>query len=76
MDTVNLKGKYFEPLVKQGQSIKKGQLLMTFDVAAIQEAGYVLQTPVIVTNYKQFLEVVTTSDTHVEPTDTLLTIIA
>ena len=48
---------------------------MTFDMTAIQEAGYVLQTPVIVTNYKQFLEVVTTSDTHVEPTDTLLTVI-
>ena len=75
MDTVNLKGKYFNPLVKQGQGIKKGQLLMTFDMTAIQEAGYVLQTPVIVTNYKQFLEVVTTSDTHVEPTDTLLTVI-
>lgn len=75
MDTVNLKGKYFEPLVKQGDQVEKGQLLLTFDIAAIKEAGYVLQTPVIVTNYKQFLDVVETQESHVEVLDSILTVI-
>lgn len=50
MDTVNLQGKGFNPLVKTGDSIKKGQVLLTFDIEMIQENGYPVTTPIILTN--------------------------
>jgi PTS system beta-glucosides-specific IIC component len=58
MDTVNLEGEYFVPKVKQEDIIKKGQLLLEFDVKAIQEAGYSIDTPIVVTNTKDYLDVV------------------
>ncbi|MGM0237901.1 PTS system trehalose-specific EIIBC component [Enterococcus sp. AZ103] len=54
IDTVQLDGKYFTSHVSQGDPVKKGQLLMEFDVAAIKAAGYEIQTPVIVTNGTDF----------------------
>lgn len=50
IDTVNLKGKYFTAHVKQGDTIKKGQLLIEFDTEAITEAGYNDEVMVIITN--------------------------
>lgn len=50
MDTVELKGKGFNPLVKTGDLVKKGQVLMTFDLEMIQEEGYPITTPIILTN--------------------------
>lgn len=46
-DTVNLKGEGFTCNVKDGQKIKKGDLLGTFDMAVIKDKGYNLATPVI-----------------------------
>ena len=54
LDTVKLAGKYFEALVSQGDKVKKGQLLLKFDAAAIKAAGYDTTTPVIVTNAAEF----------------------
>ncbi|BCN29304.1 PTS beta-glucoside transporter subunit IIBCA [Anaeromicropila herbilytica] len=50
LDTVNLEGKYYTPKVNSGDSIKKGQLLLEFDLEKIKEAGYDVITPVILTN--------------------------
>lgn len=50
LDTVKLEGKGYTPLVKNGDQVKRGQLLLRFDIAAIQAAGYDVTTPVIVTN--------------------------
>lgn len=50
LETVNLKGKYFEAHVKQDEVIKKGQLLITFDLKKIEEAGYNMISPVVITN--------------------------
>ena len=50
MDTVNLEGKGFTAHVAQGDSVKAGDLLITFDMEAIQAAGYPTETPVIITN--------------------------
>ena len=57
MDTVELKGKGYEPMVKVGDKVKKGQLLLKFDMAAISAAGYKLTTPVIITNTDDFTSV-------------------
>ena len=58
IDTVNLKGKYFESFVKQGDRVKKGQLLVKFDVNKIKQAGYILDTPIIVTNSNKYTKVI------------------
>lgn len=58
IDTVNLKGKYFESKVKDGQEIKKGDLLETFDVKEIKTAGYDTIVPIIVTNSNNFDDVI------------------
>ena len=50
IDTVKLDGKYFEAHVEDGQKIKKGDLLITFDMDKIREAGFKLTTPMIICN--------------------------
>ncbi|WP_367006790.1 PTS system trehalose-specific EIIBC component [Streptococcus sp. ZY19097] len=55
MDTVNLDGKGFEAHVKQGDHVKVGDKLISFDISAIKEAGYPVETPVIVTNQDTYL---------------------
>lgn len=50
MDTVSLEGKGYTAHVKEGDSVKKGQLLLTFDMDVIKAAGYPLTTPMVVTN--------------------------
>ena len=54
MDTVNLEGKGFEAHVAQGDKVSVGDKLISFDMSAIKEAGYVTETPVIITNQDQF----------------------
>lgn len=58
LDTVNLKGKYFKLRVKEGQRVRKGDLLETFNISEIQEAGYDTVASVIVTNEKDFDDIV------------------
>ena len=54
LDTVKLNGEHFEAKVAQGDMVKKGQLLLEFDEAAIKAAGYDTTTPVLVTNAAEF----------------------
>ncbi|MGY4841316.1 beta-glucoside-specific PTS transporter subunit IIABC [Weissella cibaria] len=50
IDTVQLDGQYFEQFVEQGQKVKVGDKLVTFDRAAIAAAGYDTTVMMIVTN--------------------------
>lgn len=50
LNTVALEGKYFKALVSEGDNVKAGQPLLTFDAKAIAAEGYDLTTPVVVTN--------------------------
>ena len=50
INTVELGGKYFDVKVAEGDTVKKGQLLTTFDMEAIKAAGYPCTTPMIVCN--------------------------
>lgn len=50
VNTVELEGKYYEAHVAQGDEVKPGQLILTFDIQKIQEAGYPVVTPVIIAN--------------------------
>lgn len=50
LETVNLEGRPFKIHVNSGDAIKKGQLLLEFDIDAIKAAGCKIETPVLVTN--------------------------
>lgn len=50
IDTVNLNGQYFDAHVKTGDTIRKGDLLLSFDREAIRKAGYDITVPIVVTN--------------------------
>jgi PTS system beta-glucosides-specific IIC component len=54
MDTVKLDGKGFNPQVKEGDVVKKGQLLLKFDIDFIKSQKLPVVTPVIVTNGDDF----------------------
>ena len=49
IDTVNLQGKYFDVQVSEGQELKKGACILTFDMAQIEKAGYDTTTSLILT---------------------------
>ncbi|HGF7555617.1 beta-glucoside-specific PTS transporter subunit IIABC [Enterococcus faecium] len=73
LDTVQLEGKYFESLVQQGERVKQGDLLLRFDKKKIEEEGYSLETPVIVTNYTDYLDILENQGETVGPDDALIT---
>lgn len=50
LDTVQLDGKYFDAKVSAGDKVKKGDLLLEFDINAIKAEGYDITTPIICTN--------------------------
>lgn len=59
MDTVKLNGRCFTIHVEEGEQVKKGQLLLEFDIPGIKEAGYEVTTPIIITNSDEFNDVET-----------------
>lgn len=75
MDTVKLEGKYFTPKAQQGDRVKQGDLLLEFDIDGIRSEGYTLETPVIVTNSDNYLDVVGAEEEHIAYNTALLTVI-
>ena len=62
VDTVKLEGKHFTSHVAQGDTVKKGQLLLEFDPDAIRAEGYETTTPVLVTNAADYGKITFTLD--------------
>lgn len=50
IDTVQLEGRHYHILVEAGQLVKAGELVATFDLEEIKKEGYVVITPVVVSN--------------------------
>ncbi|APB69933.1 PTS beta-glucoside transporter subunit IIABC [Paenibacillus polymyxa] len=75
VNTVKLKGQFFDKRVKEGDIVKQGQLLLEFDIEQIKAAGYTTSTPIIVTNSAQYLDVLNTMETEVKREDYLLTVV-
>ncbi|MGL5314272.1 MAG: beta-glucoside-specific PTS transporter subunit IIABC [Peptostreptococcaceae bacterium] len=76
LNTVQLDGKYFETKVKQGDKVKKGQTLVTFDKEMIIKEGYSLETPVLVTNYTDYIDIVEKTQKSINKNEELITVLA
>ncbi|TFC54184.1 PTS beta-glucoside transporter subunit EIIBCA [Cryobacterium sp. TMT2-15-1] len=76
IDTVNLGGKGFEVKVAAGDRVEAGTPLVTFDRKVIEDAGYSLVTPVLVTNPKKFGSVDQAASGQVEVGSPLITVTA
>ncbi|HJC49315.1 MAG TPA: glucose PTS transporter subunit IIA [Candidatus Anaerostipes avistercoris] len=57
IDTVQLEGKHYDVKVETGQKVKKGDLLLVCDRAAIEKEGYKTVTPMIISNTADFSDV-------------------
>lgn len=75
LETVNLNGNHFSPKVKVGDVVKKGELLLEFDLDKIVSEGYDITTPIVITNTNDFLEISADHLGGINETDELLTIV-
>lgn len=57
LDTVNLKGEHFTSEVTQGQKVKRGDKLGSFDLEAVKKAGYDPTVMMVVTNTADYASV-------------------
>ena len=72
LDTVMLKGEHYTAHVESGASVKKGDLLLEFDMEAIAAAGYDTVTPVVICNADDYKDVIRTTGKQVEPGDVVM----
>ena len=54
VDTVKMNGSGFTVLVSEGDKVKAGHKLMTFDISKIKEAGYSATSAVLLTNSEDY----------------------
>ena len=76
LDTVNLEGKGFDVKVSQGDRVSEGQELVRVDRSVIEQAGYPLTTPVLITNTASFASVEVVGGDSVEPGQALIKVTA
>ncbi len=74
IDTVNLNGRNFDVKVQEGARVKKGDLLMTFDMSAIKKSGYKVTTPIIICNSDDFSNIEFTANGNVNIGDDIIKI--
>lgn len=72
LDTVKLGGKYFTSHIKVGDKIKKGDLLVEFDISAIEREGFETITPILVTNVDDYNNVISLIDKEVKENEELI----
>ena len=58
MDTVNLHGEGFREKIKKGDRVEAGDLLMEVDLDLIKEKGFSTETPILITNYDDLLDII------------------
>lgn len=75
MNTVELEGNHFTAYINQGDKVKAGQKLISFDTEAIRAEGYSLLTPVIVTNSSDYSDIQTTHSKEVTAKDDLIEVV-
>lgn len=71
VDTVEMKGDGFASSVKEGQKVKKGELLLTMDLDKISAAGHPATVITVVTNTDDLSAVKLVANGPVQPGDDL-----
>ena len=72
LDTVELKGKHYTIHAHDGDKVKKGDLLIEFDAAAIAAEGYDTITPVVICNTDDYATITPHTGKTVAPGDLVL----
>ena len=72
LETVGLEGKPFQVKVQNGQKVKKGDVLMIADLAAIEAAGLPTITPVLICNTDDYTTFNTTTGKAVTNADVVI----
>ena len=73
LETVNLNGKYFETLVKEGDKVEIGTPILNVDLDRVKKSGYDTVTPVIITNSMGFEDFVPVEKRNVESKSAIIT---
>ncbi|MCG0750749.1 PTS beta-glucoside transporter subunit EIIBCA [Lactiplantibacillus plantarum] len=72
LDTVNLNGEHFTTNVQKGDTVHQGDLLGTFDVAALKAANYDPTVMLVVTNTTNYANVERLKVTNVQASEQLV----
>ena len=72
LDTVKLGGKHFTAHIKVGDKVKKGDLLVEFDISAIEREGFDTITPILVTNVDDYSNVISLIDKEIREKEELI----
>ena len=76
LDTVNLNGEHFTTNVQKGDTVHQGDLLGTFDVAALKAANYDPTVMLVVTNTANYANVERLKVTNVQAGEQLVALTA
>lgn len=75
VDTVNLQGKCFEALVKDGDRVQVGTPVLKVDLEGIKKAGYETVTPVIITNSVDYADIIKVEEGNIRNSEAIMKII-
>lgn len=75
LNTIELKGEGFKTLVKQGDKVKKGQVVIEVDLESVKKAGFNMETPVIITNSNDMLDILPVANKKVKAGEELITVL-
>lgn len=71
-NTVSLEGKYFKVHVAQGETVKRGDLLVEFDINKIKEEGFDITTPIVITNSSDYYQIIKVNEGFVKYNENIL----
>ena len=74
IDTVKLRGKFFNMHVKEGDSVNKGDILCTFDNEGIKSSGLKITTPMVVCNTDNYSQILPRPSCKIKKGDSILRI--
>ncbi|WP_099470075.1 beta-glucoside-specific PTS transporter subunit IIABC [Konateibacter massiliensis] len=75
LDTVKLNGEGFTKKVEQGSVVKKGDVLVEFDIDKIKAEGYSIVSPIIVTNTADYTDVIPTDKKEAKVGEEIITLL-
>ena len=73
-NTVSLDGKYFKVMVAQDETVKRGDILVEFNIDKIKEEGLDITTPMVVTNSSEYSNIRALNEGFVKYNDDILTV--